>query len=165
MKLGWLTDSYIEKGYRAVKMRITKSLIYSSKVAYPFGFASNPTKKQIAIRAETGNKSDSIIVGFLDPNALAGLGLGDSLQYATDENGNKTATLILRADGTAEIIGDTDNAVRYSELNNGLQNHTSQIQAELTKIQTAIGTLGGTYAPGTLSMDISNSKVDEIKIP
>ena len=96
MKLAWITDSLIVKGYRELKTRITKKLIETSKVAFPFGFESNPTKNFMAIVSETQTNGEPVIVGFLNPRALKDLGLGDSMQYATDAEGNITATLKLR---------------------------------------------------------------------
>ena len=66
-------------------------------------------------------------------------------------------------DSFLELMGNSDNAVRYSPLDTELQLFKDAIQGELTKIQTAITGLGGVYVPGTLSLDISGAKIDEIK--
>lgn len=164
MKLAWITDSSLIRGFREIKTRITSGLIESSKASFPVGFASNPAPTFIAIVAETMSNDEPVIVGYLDPNVLEDLNIGDSIMYSTSEGGTKTAKLYLRADGTAEILGNADNAVRFQKLDDGLKAWQTAIQAELTKIATGITGAGGTYTPGILDLNIDNSKIDEIKV-
>jgi len=62
-----------------------------------------------------------------------------------------------------QLLGDADNAVRFAPLDSNLQSLVSSIQCELVKIATGIAAAGGSYTPGTLSLDIDAAKIDEIK--
>lgn len=166
MKLAWIADSIIVKGFRELTTRMTSGIVDSSKASFPFGFASNPTPKFLAILAETQTKDEPVVIGYLDPRALDSLNLGDSVQYATDERGIKTATLFIRSDGTVEILGDADNAVRYSAL-----------ETAFNELNDKFNTFANAYAPGgpatqglpptvlPSNADITGSKIDEIKVP
>jgi hypothetical protein len=72
-------------------------------------------------------------------------------------------------DGVIEINGNADNAVAWQDLddafNTAVTGFVAQVQAELVKIQTAIAAIGGSYTPGTLTLDLSGAKVDEVKLP
>ena len=59
---------------------------------------------------------------------------------------------------------DTYSGVRYEPLNTGLGNQNTLINAELLKIQAAISTLGGTYVRSNVTIDITTSKSDTVKI-
>ena len=63
-----------------------------------------------------------------------------------------------------ELGGNDDNAVRYSTLVSGLIANDTLINAELTKIATAISTLGGSYVPTPVSTNITLAKVDGVKV-
>jgi len=62
-----------------------------------------------------------------------------------------------------QLSGDADNAVRFSPLDSNLQNLVTAIQTELGKIATGIAGAGGSYTPGTLNLDLSGAKIEEIK--
>jgi len=63
-----------------------------------------------------------------------------------------------------EVKGNTRSLTTHTELNTGLQTEAGLIQAELVKIAAAINALApGSYAPGTVSIDISAAKTDNIK--
>src|SRR5690606_8847873 len=89
--------------------------------------------------------------------------IGELRLYATDGNGQLQTFVWLKNDGTIELGGNTDNAVRYLPLNTALQGQVTDINAELVKIQTAITGLGGAYAHTPVSIDISGAKIEEIK--
>lgn len=166
MKLTWITETLFKGGFRAIKTRMTSGIIETSKASMPFGFEGNPTKNYIAILAETKSREEPVIIGYLDPRALTNLGPGDSMQYATDDEGNKTATLKLRSNGIAEILGDSDNAVRYSKLEEAFK-----------ELNDKFNTFANSYVPGGPSnqgqpitiqpsnADITKSKIEEIKVP
>ena len=166
IKLGWITNSSIVRGFREIKTRITSKLIENTQTAFPFGFDANPSKNFIAIISDTESNGNPVILGYLNPKALASLGIGDSMQYSTDSEGAVKATITLRNDGTAEILGDNDNAVRYSKL-----------EAAFNELQNKWNTFAAAYVPGGPAIqgtpptatqstgDITASKIDEIKVP
>ncbi len=166
IKLGWIISTSIVKGYREIKTRITSKLIENTQTANPFGFDANPSKNYIAIIADTESNGNPIILGYLNPEALASLGIGDSMQYSTDSDGVINATIILRNDGTVEILGDDDNAVRYSKLEtafNELQNKWNAFAIAYVPGGPAIQ--GTPPTAGQSTGDITASKIDEIKVP
>ncbi|MCH9621016.1 MAG: hypothetical protein S4CHLAM20_04300 [Chlamydiia bacterium] len=111
-----------------------------------------------AIYMRTGNSGKSVIIGYINEKMVAKP--GEYRIYSTDLGGVEKNYIHLTNDGVIEIGGESDNMVRYSKLNDGMSDLDTQINAELVKIATAIG---GSYTPGTISTDISDSKIDEVK--
>lgn len=166
MKLAWITNTAIVKGFREVVTRITSKYVESTQTAFPFGFEANPTKNFLAIITETQSGGDPVIIGYLNPKALGSLGIGESAQYSTDSDGNIKASIILRNDGTAEILGNNDNAVRYSKLEtafNELQNKWNAFAAAY--VPGGPSTQGLPPTANQSTGDITTSKIDEIKVP
>lgn len=129
--------------------------------AASYGVDSNPIPGLRAIYASTEDKGKKVIIGYINVEQLAGV--GENRIYSTDENGDLKFFIWLKNDGTCEIGGSSDNAVRYIPLNSGLQDLVTALQAELVKIATGIAAGGGSYSPGTLNLNITDSKIDEIK--
>lgn len=125
------------------------------------GVDAAPIKDMVALYAESSIKGEVFIIGYINKNQLAGP--GEIRLYSQDSNGNQKFYTWMKSNGTYELGGTADNSVRYSPLNSGLSNFKTEIQAELIKIQAAISALGGAYTPGTLSIDISEAKINEIK--
>ncbi len=53
---------------------------------------------------------------------------------------------------------------RFEPLKQGIQTKDNLINAELVKIATAIGSLGGTYVVAPVSTNIENAKSINLKI-
>lgn len=144
--------------------RILKVIQYGAKTAdeaAPFGDDSSPLADMIAVYADTGEIGDPVIIGYLNEKQLAAP--GEKRLYSLKENGDLSFYAWLKNDGTMELGGNTDNLVRFAPLNTGLAAQNTAINAELAKIALAIGALGGAYAPGSVSLNIANSKIVEIK--
>lgn len=75
------------------------------------------------------------------------------------------SNIMVKASGSVELQGNGNSAVAYAPLNTQMQDLVSQIQAELVKIQTGIVGAGGSYTPGTLSLDLTSAEVDNVKLP
>lgn len=149
---------------RIVKfLRLGKKDVQTSYEVSPYGIDAAPVKDMIAIYAPTGEQGKTVLLGYVNRKQLATA--GELHLYSTDSNGTEKFRIKLRGNGTVEVGGDAHNAVRYTPLNTELSNFKTQIQAELAKIQTGITMGGGSYTPGTLTLDISNAKIDEIKTP
>lgn len=147
---------------RLVKfLRFGRDDVQTSLQAGPYGTDSNPIKDMVAIYSETQEKGKTIIVGYINRNQMADA--GENRIFSTDSSGNVKTFIWLKNDGTMLVGGDTDNMVRYIPLDSGLQALKDLIQTELTKIATGIAGAGGSYTPGTLSVDISGAKINEIK--
>jgi hypothetical protein len=177
MKLTWINSTALKEGFRIIKTRMTKSILETSKQAMPFGFDANPSKNYIAILAETMSNEEPVIVGYLNPKALDSLNIGDSMQYSTDENGNIKAKVIARNDGTLEILGNDDNAVRYSILKSEYDKTKTVLDNILSIINGPPIPEPGNGAPSALQQalaaavvnlqtgNIAGSKIEEIKVP
>lgn len=127
----------------------------------PYGNDSNPIKDMQAVYAKTGDRGKTIIIGYINKNQLADI--GENRMYATDSDGNLKFFIWLKNDGTCQLGGDGHNAVRYTPLNTGLQQLVDALQVQLGLIATGIAAGGGSYTPGTLTLDITDSRIDEIK--
>ncbi len=145
--------------------RIIKSMQFGAKTAkesYPFGFDSVPHENFTAIYAETSNKDESVIIGYINCNQLAAI--GESRMYALGSNKEVVSFLWVKNNGELWLNGSGFSAVRYSNLNTGLQNQKTAINAELIKIQTAINALGGSYVISPLFLDITAAESPTIKL-
>jgi hypothetical protein len=144
-------------------LRYGKSDVQTSMQAAPYGIDHNPIKDMIAIYGETAKNGDTVIVGYINKNAKAGE--GELRLFSTDANGTEKMYLWLKANGTMELGGSADNVVKYTPLNSGLAAFQAQIQAQLVLIAAGIASAGGSYSPGTLNINISASKVAQLKTP
>lgn len=145
--------------------RILKVFQFGPKTAVqanPFGIDSNPLKEMVAIYADTTERGEPVILGHINKNQIANP--GETRLFSLDSNGLLKASIYLKNDGSIEINGNSDNAVMFTPLKTGLQNQDGAINSELSKIATAITTLGGTYVPANILTNIDASKVDQVKI-
>ena len=145
--------------------RSIKVLQFGAKTAdvvAPFGDDSSPLENMTAIYAETTNVGESIVIGYINNNQIALP--GEKRIFSLDASGNLSTYIHLKTDGTMEVGGNDDNAVRYSTLASGLVANDALVNAELAKIATAITTLGGVYIPSPVSTDITLAKINEVKV-
>lgn len=137
------------------------------------GFISNPGKGTKGIRLRIG--SLDVIIAALNYQVPLPSSPGESKLYSTDGDGAEQATLKCKPDGTIEINGDADNAVSYQDLKDALDNFKTSIDDAISGSITAhthggVTVGAGTTAVGsgtapTVSVDITASKVDEVKLP
>lgn len=154
-----ISDFVIQQGFR-----IFKVIQYGPKTAdecSPFGDDGNPLKDMDAVFCETEVGGEPIIIGYIQKQRLAQP--GEKRIYSLDKDGELSNYIWLKNDKTIEIGGSDDNLVAYENLNQGLQEQNQQIMSELTKIATAISTLGGVYVVGDVEINIEKSKTDDIK--
>lgn len=152
----------IENRFRRIKVRrYGNDDLQTPTQSAPFGIDSAPYDGMKAIYAETNKKGKPVIIGYINRNLLAAN--GETRFFSLDSDGQLSQYIWLKADGTMELGGSSDNSVRYSPLNSGLQDLVTKINAELTKIQTGIAGVGGSYPKVDVSIDVTESKIDEIK--
>lgn len=159
-----ITFSKVKENIITSLIRTLKVQQYGAKTANvvaPFGDDSAPLKDMIAVYAETSNISEPVVVGYINKNQIAKT--GEKRIFSLKPDGTVATSIHLFTDGTMNVGGDNDNAVRYSPLNSGIYAKDALINIELTKIATAISLLGGTYAPSNISTDIEAAKINEIK--
>ena len=164
-KIVMITLSKIKSVSIEAKQRILKVLQYGPKTANecgPFGLDSSPLENYTAIYAETSNVGESLIIGYIQKTQLSNP--GEARLFSLDSNGILKSEIFCKADGTILLNGGGFSSVRYENLNNELQKLKNDINTELSKVQTAITTLGGTYANAPLNLDLTSAKSDTIKI-
>ena len=164
-KIVMITLSKLKSVSIEAKQRILKVLQYGPKTANevtPFGLDSSPLENYTAIYAETANAGESLIIGYIQKNQIAQQ--GEARLFSLDSNGLLKAEIFCKADGTIILNGGVNSSIRYEPLNTELQKLKNDINTELLKVQTAITTLGGTYANTPLILDLTTAKSDTIKI-
>lgn len=114
-----------------------------------------------AVYMRTGTSGKSVVVGYINENLVAEP--GEYRIFSTDTNGSEQNYVYLTKSGDIEIGGNTDNMVRYIDLDLGLKKQDFDINAELVKIAAGISSAGGAYTPTPIATDISNAKIDEVK--
>lgn len=127
----------------------------------PYGIDSNPIYDARNVYVSTLNVGEPVSIGYIIKNREAQK--GETYLYSTNADGVIQFRIKLKADGTCEMNGTAHNLVRYTPLNDGLQDLKSDINVELGKIQTAISGLGGAYSRADVAVDISAAKINEIK--
>jgi hypothetical protein len=145
--------------------RVIKFLEFGVKTAdecTPFGIDSNPIADMVAIHANTSNNSESVIIGYINKNQLAGA--GETRLFSVDANSALKSYVWLKNDGKLQLNGNDYTAVRFTPLKTGLTNQDALINAELIKIQTAITSLGGVYVPSNVITNIDNSESQDVKL-
>jgi hypothetical protein len=147
---------------RIVKvLRFGQNDVQSPIESAPYGHDANPVKDMVAVYGETREQGKTVIVGYINVNQLAEV--GENRLYSTNSQGQLQTYIWLKANGDILLGGDADNSVRYSPLSSELTAFKNSLQTELVKIQTGLSGVGGVYTPGTLTIDISQAKIEEIK--
>lgn len=144
--------------------RVLKVVQFGAKTAdecAPFGDDGCPLPNMTAIYAETSEVGEQVIIGYINTKQLAAI--GEKRIYSLTADGTLSFYAWLRNNGTMELGGTADNIVRYTPLAEGLEAQNEKLNAELVKIAAAIGALGGSYAIAPVTVDVTGSKVDEIK--
>lgn len=146
---------------RIIKVRrFGKSDVQTSVEASPFGVDSNPIKNWVAVYAATSEKGKSVIVGYLNKNQLAAV--GENRTYSTDAEGNLKFYIWQKNDGTCELGGDSNFAVRFNEL----KTEFNKLKASHNTLAQKWNSFCGVYVPGSpsttgLPASLSGSTVTE----
>ena len=154
-------DFVIENGKRILKVQ--EYGVKTAKVASNYGDDSQPLKNMTAIYSPTAVNSEPVIIGYINTNQVAQE--GEKRIFSQSLDGSLSFAIHLKTDGSCEIGGNVDNAVRFNALQSSLASSDTLLNAKLAKIATAIGSLGGVYTVATVATDISSSKINEIKTP
>lgn len=155
-------SSLIENGKRIIKSRGIGGSAMTTKECAPFGFDSQPLEGWTAIYAETTNKEEAVVVGYINKNQL--VGAGESRMYAVGTDGQLLGYVYNRNDGVLGLNGFDHSSVRFGPLNTAIQAQNTLINAELAKIAVSIGLLGGTYTVAPISINLTTSESQTVKI-
>lgn len=157
-----ILSTSVKAGKRIAKfLRFGNADVQTSAVAAPYGVDSNPVKDMVAIYSPTTEQGQTVIIGYINKNAVAEVG---ALRlFSTNTQGDEQVYLYLRANGKIELAGNTDNVVRWTALNASLQQAISTINANYGTLVTLLGGVGLVYSPTPVNLDISSAKVDEVQ--
>lgn len=156
-----IDSTNIDDGFRVAK--IEQYGTKTADVVQSFGEDSNPIKGMTAIFQETDTNGDPIIVGYINKNVVAAE--GERRMYSLGSDGSEQAFIWLKNNGDIELNGNSDNVVRFSELESSLMIMVQKLNIELAKIQAGISSAGGAYAKVDVDIDVSNAKVENVKCP
>lgn len=171
MELSKFISATIDKlNRRIVKvLRFGLNDVQTNYSIAPYGDDSNPIAGMIALYSKTSSKKDTVIIGYINKNQLAQV--GEKRLFSTDKDGNEKFFVWLKNDGTMQIGGDSNYAVKFNELkaefnklqndfNNHLTEYDSHTHAGVTVGSGATSiTTPSTY---TNSSNIDNAKNDKI---
>lgn len=156
-----MKSSTIEQGKRILK--VLQFGAKTAKESYPFGFDSSAPENMTAIYAETTNKGEAVIIGYINKNQLAEL--GGSRMYSIDASGQVKAYIYARPSGILELNGSEYSAVRYENLLSALNSQNSLINAEFAKIATGLNAIvPGSYVVSPVTINLNSSKSPTVKI-
>ena len=136
------------------------------------GIIGNPPKGAKGLRVRIG--SLDIIISSLNYGVSLPANPGETKIYSTDSDGVEKSVINLKDDGTIEINGNTDNAVSYQDLKDALDNFKTSIDSSIAGSITghthisngpAVTTAPGVGSAPSTTIDISGSKIDEVKFP
>lgn len=168
MNLVTLISTAIESGKRIVKFYRLGKVAETAPEVNAYGLDSNAIKSMIAVYAKTGNNGDDVIIGYINKNQKAGV--GEFRIYSTDDKGNEKFYTWLKNDGTIEIGGNTNFAVKYNELQVEFNKLKTNFNNHLNEYNTHLHTVSGsaTLVPTvpstqTNTSDITQTKNDKIK--
>jgi hypothetical protein len=125
----------------------------------PSGDDSPPLPDDVVFFSKDSTTGGLVYLGTLDQSNPTEAAAGEKRLYARTPSGAVAVALWLKGNGTIEIAGAADFAVRFAALN-------TQLQALVAAINVALGTKDdGAGTAGSLVLDLSTAKVDEVKLP
>jgi hypothetical protein len=163
-----VVKTVVESGLRVVQIiRSGRTDTVTAKQVAPMGVDSNPIAGMKAIYLPGSTLGPKQVIGYYNPGVMAAP--GEIRLFSVDGDGNMVTYIWLKnAAGAGQLVlgGTADNAVRYTALNMALQSDVVNfINTQLGLIAAGISGGGGSYTPGTMSVDISGAKIDEISTP
>lgn len=97
----------------------------------PFGIDGNPLKNTVAIYAETSKRSQPVVIGYINRDQKAAP--GELRIFSKNANGEEQTYIWLKANGTIEIDGNANFAVKFNELKTVVQ----EIQNDIGSLKAA----------------------------
>lgn len=127
-------------------LRFGSSDVQESLEVSSYGIDSNPIPEMVALYSTTSEIGKPVIIGYINKNKVADV--GEFRVFSTDDKGGVKTFVHLKNDGVMCLGGDSDNAVKYSELEkafNQLKSDHDKLAQKWTKF-----CLG--YVPGSPSV-------------
>lgn len=162
--LSVLSTSFDASKRLVVKAWNGRSDTRTAKQYAPSGIDSNPISGMVAMYSRTELDGAEAIIGYLNINGMAKA--GEIRFFSMDGNGAQQGYMWIKADGTLELNGNSDNAVRYSPLSSALSSEANAINIELGKIAAVLNSIiPMSYTPLPISINISSAKITNVKTP
>lgn len=170
MQVVKVISTSLKSAKRLIKfLRYGRADVKENMECSPYGLDSNPIKDTRAVYTQTTSASQSVVIGYV--NTMQKADVGEFRTFATNANGVEVFYTWMKADGSMEIGGDSDNMVRFSPLEaefNKLRDDFNNFINTKYNLHThptaAPGPPSVTVTVGTPSTaDISGAKIDEIK--
>lgn len=172
MNIVKVIETRLESAVRFVKfLRMGKSDVQECEQIGPHGIDSNPVKDMVALYAPTLQQGEPVLIGYINKNQIADI--GETRIFSTDEDGVEKTAIHLKNDGTMEVGGNTDNMVRYSQI----EASVNELKDDLNDLKQVFQTWipapndGGAALKGAAAAwfatpiveDITGAKIDEIE--
>ena len=170
MNLTSILSATIEAGKRILKFASRgKNDVQTAGEAMPFGLDSVPVKNIAALLLRTTEDGKTYIAGYINKNQKAEA--GEFRTFATDADGAEVFYTWMKKDGTMEIGGNQNFAVRFNELkeefNKLKKSHNDLLGEYKTHTHTVPGVTAGsgsTTSSTTVSTQVDNdSNIDHAK--
>lgn len=150
VELSIVISTIVEAGFRLVKSLVNgKDDRKTHYEAMPFGTDSVPIKNLRAVVVQTTTKEERVVLGYINKDQQAAA--GEHRIYSMDSGGLVATYLWLKADGTIEIGGNADTAVKFSELKTAFDqlkaDHDALVAAHNANMAD-INAFASAYVPG-----------------
>ena len=156
------------------KIKVIQFGAKEADVVTSYGDDSAPLKDMTAIYSTTSEVGDNVVIGYI--NTLQISKEGEKRIFSQKKDGSLSIDIHLKTDGTLEIAGDGDYAVRYNELKKSFDQLTAEFNAFVTVFNThghvpvvTVPATGLTAPPLVSAIpstaQILTSKVKEVKLP
>lgn len=128
----------------------------------PFGFSSRPLKGVLGILTKTYSRR--VLLGCIQ-TAIGGLGVGESIVFSRNGQGELTGTITSRSDDSIEFIGTGNYLTRFNEMEaayNALKaDHNSLVQKYSAHTHPTAPT--GPPSPPSLIETVSTASMSDAK--
>lgn len=150
-----------------IKGEIRKDENVTATIFNPPGEDSRPLPDDVFVYVDSDNIGEKVAVGFLDTKNDPISGDGEKRLYSRSAAGAVQAIIYIRADGVVEVNGNTDFAVSFTQLQVILTKLATDINANLTAIQTSLLSIPAPtpYVPVPIVVDLTPAKISTVKLP
>lgn len=172
-----ILSTEIKEGERIAKVEtLGPNDISTLAVLAPFGDDSAPPAGLTGTMSETGASGEGVLLGVQSDHNVATN--GEKRIYSTTTDGKEVkAFIMLRVDGTMELLGTGDFLVKFNEMNSAFgqlkSDFDSLVNLYNAHIHVTTATVGPTAVPGVIAptastgspttADMSAAKAENLK--
>lgn len=176
MRFGRVYVDIIKDAIKYINLRgfSDKDTLSKAQVT-PAGVDSTPHDEYVALYCETATRGEGAVIGYIQKNFVTKA--GEIRIFSETKEGGLKAYVHCDIDGNVLVNGDTDNMVRFSELEKGFNELRDDLNSLITKynahIHVTTATVGASSTVGVLSptvtqevastASIAQSKIDNVK--